>query len=477
MSVDSSCIIMPEYCRCCFVEDNDMIYVFDVLDEFDSKISNLINECGGIAITNDDTYSKNICGDCLNNLANAARFRHQCQRTQKMFRDAEHKTNMLLNTVQENPQTFAQVEQVVLQEIDEQNIENEAVIQYIIEETSNDTELQDFDYDNLISSQNSELEEVEIEQLFKESDGLTDFTSQPDSFETKPSVHADTMKLNFICPQCGAAFALQKNYVRHVTNHEKLICDVCLEVSEREEDHELHKLVHLPYKTAEMHSTGKLTGNNTEERGVFKGRHTCSYCQRSFASNSALTSHVRVHTQERPYPCSYCSKRFRTVGGHELHERRHRGIKPYCCDVCGRGFAESSNLKVHRRTHTKEKPHVCTICNRAFARVFLLQTHQRIHTEERPFSCPECGKSFRQQGDLSAHRRIHSGDRPFRCDICSKGFIKSSGYTQHMRKHSKQMHKFTSDTGWENVEDLIEYEYGIEVESGDRSNTEVVVDG
>ncbi|XP_055549827.1 zinc finger protein 271-like isoform X2 [Wyeomyia smithii] len=437
--MENSYIVMPDCCRCCFVEESDMIYVFDILDEFNSKISDLIADCGGISISVSDKYSKSICGDCLNHLANAVRFRRQCQRTQKIFQDANDESKMLLDAEQKRTLDLTQEEMK-----DEPNGEHESVIQYIIAESPDDPELQEFDYDNLISSQNSEFEEVEINQLSYKSSTLIDFDLVSQNIELEPTLSSDALKLSYICPQCGAGFALQKNLTKHIAIHEKSICDVCLAVFESKEDLEKHKSTHQCSSQTEMRCSGELIGDHLEERCNIKNRHSCAYCQKLFASKSALAAHVRVHTQERPFPCSYCSKRFRTVGGQELHERRHSGVKPYHCDICGRGFAESSNLKVHRRTHTREKPHVCTVCNRAFARVFLLKSHQRIHTGERPFSCPECGKSFRQQGDLSTHRRIHTGDRPYRCEVCNKGFIKSSGYTQHKKRHEKQLQKFTS---------------------------------
>lgn len=44
--------VVPECCRCCLTEDErDLIFVFDVLDEFESRICDLIETCGGIEVS------------------------------------------------------------------------------------------------------------------------------------------------------------------------------------------------------------------------------------------------------------------------------------------------------------------------------------------------------------------------------------------------------------------------------------------
>jgi len=43
-------VILPAACRCCLLEDKDMVYVFDILDEFEMKISDLISRNGAIEV-------------------------------------------------------------------------------------------------------------------------------------------------------------------------------------------------------------------------------------------------------------------------------------------------------------------------------------------------------------------------------------------------------------------------------------------
>ncbi|KFB53216.1 AGAP012820-PA-like protein [Anopheles sinensis] len=43
-------ILLPNSCRCCLLEDKDMVYVFDVLDEFEMQISDLIVRNGAVTV-------------------------------------------------------------------------------------------------------------------------------------------------------------------------------------------------------------------------------------------------------------------------------------------------------------------------------------------------------------------------------------------------------------------------------------------
>lgn len=50
------------------------------------------------------------------------------------------------------------------------------------------------------------------------------------------------------------------------------------------------------------------------------------------------------------------------------------------CRICGRHYARPSTLKTHLRTHTNERPYKCVVCCKTFSQAANLTAHQRVHT-------------------------------------------------------------------------------------------------
>ena len=111
-------------------------------------------------------------------------------------------------------------------------------------------------------------------------------------------------------------------------------------------------------------------------------------------------------------------------------------LPPDACNSCPKKFTTASTLRSHVRIHTEEKPFECGECGRCFSQNNHLSSHrERVHAsvaEDKPFSCQICPKAFASRNGLMQHHRVHPQAKPAPCDFCLEGFDSTNELIQHI---------------------------------------------
>lgn len=93
-------------------------------------------------------------------------------------------------------------------------------------------------------------------------------------------------------------------------------------------------------------------------------------------------------------------------------EANSASLGGYQCNLCPKRFTRSYNLRSHLRFHTDERPFVCTVCKKSFARQNDRKRHESLHDGEKKFVCKGdlkaggqwgCGRSFSRADALDGH--------------------------------------------------------------------------
>lgn len=103
--------------------------------------------------------------------------------------------------------------------------------------------------------------------------------------------------------------------------------------------------------TPTKNQTHIQSNNETSQKPRAKDskRDYCKLCNKHFGSSSALETHIRSHTGDKPFLCSICEKGFSTKGNLKVSFAKHLQMSNWqiCCTI-------SLKLKTNRRSGTNE---------------------------------------------------------------------------------------------------------------------------
>ena len=207
--------------------------------------------------------------------------------------------------------------------------------------------------------------------------------------------HIDTKLALYTCSTCERLFSCHKHLMIHELSHiipPQHICDICRKKFKSKKGCLAHtRAIHEKTHISQLSRIGFI----------------CDTCGKTFKTRSNLRSHIKSHSDYRPFVCDICDKSFKTSTDHKKHQLFHKDEKNNMCDKCGKTFKASHILHRHRLIHTGLKPYACDYCNKRFNQKPNLKTHQLVHTREKSHVCETCGVSYGYKSMLKKHLLSH----------------------------------------------------------------------
>lgn len=128
-----------------------------------------------------------------------------------------------------------------------------------------------------------------------------------------------------------------------------------------------------------------------------------------------------------------------------ISNRAQRHPEIFQCTLCPKTFPRAYNLRSHLRTHTDKRPYVCSICPTAFATQRDRKRHEFFHSKEKIFVCKGdlkhgaqwgCGSRFARADALAQHLRSKAGS------MCIKSLMDNEGLKSHSEDFDTVRYRF-----------------------------------
>lgn len=234
--------------------------------------------------------------------------------------------------------------------------------------------------------------------------------------------HAN-QKVPLICMTCGKSFKTKAGYNHHRTNVcVQYTCEICEDVflvksvlqDHLRTVHDIHEDIHAAAEAPKKEQAHSV----------------CPVCGIKVTEN-ALSRHMNLHSEDKPYICDLCGKQFRIKWSLREHIMVEIGMKDYVCEICGKKFVIQAYLNKHMRFHMmcdgKFEGYQCEICGKKYAEEWKVKEHQRSAHRGKDrlrYKCDMCDKRYTRKWLLRSHKRIAHKENveEYECGVCHKKF-------------------------------------------------------
>ncbi|XP_070377874.1 zinc finger protein 595-like isoform X2 [Dermacentor albipictus] len=194
-------------------------------------------------------------------------------------------------------------------------------------------------------------------------------------FDEHTKLHADGNGLK--CLHCDKVFRTIPQLERHTERHDPTLtqrCGDCGRTFSSIQSLQVHQ--HSVHKKRKRLQSPSLQSCRTD--------HRCPHCQQQFQCASGLQAH-------KVYKHDYVD----TPSGSKLP-----------CPLCGRMCSSEVAMSVHLRIHLNERPYVCELCDKKFISFAAAKAHSARHLTMHNFECSQCGKQLFQRSKLDEHIQL-----------------------------------------------------------------------